>query len=129
MNREYFPAGNSFPSIFTFLSNSIVVASFAQQCGMELHYIDRSTYRRRREKDFITSLQEKHGNFYLIPEGGTNYFAVKGCSEIVKNISIDFDYILTACGTGGTIAGLICGLGGKKNVIGIPVLKGAQFFN
>lgn len=100
---------------------------FAKQCGMEIHYVDRSTYRRKREEEYIRSLYKKYGDFYLIPEGGTNSLAVKGCSEIIENIQIDFDYLLTACGTGGTISGLISGLDGKNKLIGVPVLKGAEF--
>jgi 1-aminocyclopropane-1-carboxylate deaminase/D-cysteine desulfhydrase-like pyridoxal-dependent ACC family enzyme len=40
---------------------------------------------------------------------------------------VEYDYILAACGTGGTLAGLIRGLNGEKEVIGVPVLKGAGF--
>lgn len=95
--------------------------------GMHLHYIDRTSYRRKNEKSLIDALHNLYGNFYLIPEGGSNVLAVKGCTEILDQINIDFDYIATSCGTGGTMSGLVCGLKGAKNIIGIPVLKGAQF--
>lgn len=101
----------------------------AQKCGMQIHYVTRSDYRKKREIEFIQELKNKFGNFYLVPEGGTNSLAVKGCTEIVDDINIDFDHILSACGTGGTISGVICGLEGRKKVIGIPVLKGADFLN
>ena len=101
--------------------------SDAKLNGMELHYLDRTAYRRKNEKLLISDLQKKFGEFYLIPEGGTNVYAVKGCTEILEQINIDYDYLATACGTGGTISGLICGLEGKKKVLGIPVLKGAEF--
>jgi 1-aminocyclopropane-1-carboxylate deaminase/D-cysteine desulfhydrase-like pyridoxal-dependent ACC family enzyme len=103
--------------------------SYAQKCGMQIHYIDRSNYRKKKEVDFIQNLRQKFGEFYLIPEGGTNILAVKGSSEIIESINIDFDYIISACGTGGTLSGLICGLNGEKNIIGLPVLKGADFLN
>jgi 1-aminocyclopropane-1-carboxylate deaminase/D-cysteine desulfhydrase-like pyridoxal-dependent ACC family enzyme len=103
--------------------------SYANNNGMKLHYVDRSKYREKAEKFFIDELHQLFGDFYLVPEGGTNNLAVKGCAEIIEQIKIDFDYIATACGTGGTISGLICGLEGKRNVIGIPVLKGAEFLN
>jgi 1-aminocyclopropane-1-carboxylate deaminase len=63
----------------------------------------------------------------LLPEGGTNEFAVKGCSEIIGKINIDFDYVCCPCGTGGTLAGLISGLNGKNFALGFAVLKGASF--
>ena len=101
----------------------------AQKCGMQIHYVTRSEYRNKREENFIKELKNKFGDFYLVPEGGTNSLAVKGCTEIVNDINIDFDYILSACGTGGTISGVVCGLKGRKQVFGIPVLKGADFLN
>jgi len=100
---------------------------FAEECGMELHYIDRTAYRDKTGKEFIQSLRKRFGRFYLIPEGGTNELAVKGCSDIVKNINIDYDYLCCACGTGGTFAGLVTGLNGKKNARAFSVLKGADF--
>lgn len=99
----------------------------AKNFGMKFHYLSRSDYRKKKEPSIINNLQNLYGDFYLIPEGGSNSLAVKGCVEIVDDINIAFDYILSACGTGGTIAGIITALRGKKKVIGIPVLKGASF--
>ncbi|MCP5062558.1 MAG: 1-aminocyclopropane-1-carboxylate deaminase/D-cysteine desulfhydrase [Ignavibacteriae bacterium] len=97
--------------------------------GMEIHYVDRTSYREKREKYFIDQLHHKFGGFYHVPEGGTNNLAVKGCTEIIEDINVDFDYIFSGCGTGGTFSGLVCGLGGKKNAIGVSALKGADFLN
>ena len=101
--------------------------SFAVKCGMKLHYIDRTTYRKKTEPFFLEELEHKYGKYYFIPEGGSNTLAIKGCSEIINDINTDFDFILSACGTGGTLSGIISGLNGKSNIIGIPVLKGANF--
>ena len=95
--------------------------------GMEIHYVDRTLYREKREKYFLDKLRERFGEFYLVPEGGTNNLAVKGCTEIIEDIDIDFDYIFSGCGTGGTFSGLVCGLEGKKKAIGVSALKGADF--
>lgn len=100
---------------------------FAESQGMKIDYVDRKTYRKKNEKDFVKELYQKYGEIYLLPEGGTNSLAVKGCTEIIHGINIQFDYILSACGTGGTLAGLICGLKGESEIIGVPVLKGASF--
>jgi 1-aminocyclopropane-1-carboxylate deaminase len=101
--------------------------SFASSKGMKIHYVNRKTYREKNLTEFIKQLRQKFGNFYLVPEGGTNILAVKGTSEIISNIDIDFDYVCCACGTGGTLAGLITGLNGRKKVLGFSVLKGGSF--
>ena len=36
-------------------------------------------------------LREEFGRFYLLPEGGSNELALRGCSEIPGEIDIDFD--------------------------------------
>ena len=101
--------------------------SFAIENGMKIYYLDRTSYRKKSSSEIINQLQEKFGDFYLLPEGGTNELAVKGCSEIINKIDIDFDYICCPCGTGGTLAGLISGLNGNKFALGFAVLKGASF--
>ena len=101
--------------------------SFAVENGMQIYYIDRKSYRKKESSEIINQLQEKFGDYYLLPEGGTNELAVKGCSEIISKIDIDFDYICCPCGTGGTLAGLISGLNGNKFALGFAVLKGASF--
>ncbi|MFC2094311.1 1-aminocyclopropane-1-carboxylate deaminase/D-cysteine desulfhydrase [Bacteroidota bacterium] len=101
--------------------------SFAFSKGMKIHYVNRKTYREKNSTEFIKQLRQKFGNFYLVPEGGTNKLAVKGASEIISNIDIDFDYVCCACGTGGTLAGLVTGLNGSKKALGFSVLKGGSF--
>ncbi|WP_317175614.1 1-aminocyclopropane-1-carboxylate deaminase/D-cysteine desulfhydrase [Adhaeribacter swui] len=100
---------------------------FAQNCGMQLHYIDRTTYRQKQDPAFQGNLKKQYPNAYILPEGGTNLLAVKGCTEIVTDINIPFDYICCAAGTGGTLSGIIAGLNGYAQVIGIPALKGGEF--
>jgi 1-aminocyclopropane-1-carboxylate deaminase/D-cysteine desulfhydrase-like pyridoxal-dependent ACC family enzyme len=43
---------------------------------------------------------------------------------MVNEIKTDYDYITLACGTGGTLAGVVAGLYGKKKAIGLSSLKG-----
>ncbi|PVY39318.1 1-aminocyclopropane-1-carboxylate deaminase/D-cysteine desulfhydrase [Pontibacter virosus] len=101
--------------------------SFAASAGMELYYISREAYRQKSDPVYLTQLAGQFGDPYIIPEGGTNALAVKGCTEIVSDIPIDYDYICCASGTGGTLAGIIAGLGGEKQVLGFPALKGGEF--
>lgn len=101
--------------------------SFAASTGMKIHYVNRKIYREKHSAEFINQLRKKFNGFYLIPEGGSNELAVKGVSEIISTIELDFDYVCCACGTGGTLAGLVAGLKGKKKVLGFSVLKGGSF--
>ena len=101
--------------------------SFASNSGMQIYYLDRSSYREKNSAEIINQLKNNFGDFYLLPEGGTNELAVKGCSDIIDKIEVDFEYICCPCGTGGTLAGLISGLNGKKFALGFAVLKGASF--
>ncbi|MCK5207111.1 MAG: 1-aminocyclopropane-1-carboxylate deaminase/D-cysteine desulfhydrase [Cyclobacteriaceae bacterium] len=99
----------------------------AASFGMNFHYISRVDYRKKNEQDFISWLKMEFGNFYLIPEGGSNALAVKGCTEILSGVSHHFDHICCACGTGGTIAGIISGLNGNHRIWGYPALKKGEF--
>jgi 1-aminocyclopropane-1-carboxylate deaminase len=103
--------------------------SFAKASGMELHYVSREAYRNKTETSFIEQLHKRFGDFYLIPEGGTNELAVKGCAEFAKQLmsEVDFHYLCLPIGTGGTIAGMMEGLDESKKIIGFPSLKGATF--
>jgi 1-aminocyclopropane-1-carboxylate deaminase len=98
--------------------------SFAKSKGMYLHFVSRDEYKQKTDLKFIDSLKEKFGAFYLIPEGGTNALAVKGCEEILNTSDMVFDYICTPVGTGGTIAGLINASGPNQTVLGFSSLKG-----
>jgi len=100
--------------------------SFAKENGMQLYYLDRPLYREKNSSEILKHFQNTFGDFYLLPEGGTNELAVKGCGEIIDSINVEFDYLCCPCGTGGTLTGLISGLRGKNFVLGFAVLKGAS---
>ena len=101
----------------------------AIQCGMKLHYVTRSEYRNRKEQSFINSLKAHFGDFYHVPEGGSNALGVKGAKEIASLLTHDYDYICCACGTGGTLAGLVCAGPSCREILGFPVLKGGHFLH
>ncbi len=96
----------------------------AQDFGMVFEFVSRENYRQKNNQDFIVKLAEKFGDFYLLPEGGTNDLAVKGCEEILIQSDESFDYICCAVGTGGTISGLINCSKSSQQVLGFPALKG-----
>lgn len=96
----------------------------AQEHGMQFHFVSRSDYRDKNEPAFLETLREQFGNVYLLPEGGTNELAVKGCIEILTEADAKFDYVCSAVGTGGTLAGLINASQTHQTVLGFPALKG-----
>ena len=95
--------------------------------GMRLTYLDRTAYRGKMSPDVVDGLRERFGSFYLLPEGGSNELAARGCAEIPAEIGQPFDLICCPCGTGGTLAGLAHGLGQGQRALGFSVLKGAGF--
>lgn len=98
--------------------------SFAKKEGMKLHFITRDNFKLKETAAFLAALRQKLGAFYLIPEGGTNALAVKGCEEILTSQNEVIDYICAPVGTGGTIAGLIEASKANQKVIGFSALKG-----
>lgn len=100
--------------------------------GMALHYLDRSTYRRRAEPELLAEMQRQFGPAYLLPEGGTNALALRGVAELITELRqhTTFDAVAVAAGTGGTLAGLALGLAEATypaRAVGVAALKGADF--
>lgn len=101
---------------------------FAKEKGMALQYFSREAYRKKSEPVFIEKLEQQFGSFYLVPEGGTNSLAIKGCEEFAQTLlSTEADYLCLPVGTGGTMAGLVAGFLGKRKLLGFSVLKGGSF--
>lgn len=107
--------------------------SFAKDCGMQLHYINRAEYRQKAEAAYQNKIKQQFGDVYILPEGGSNSLALRGCAETVKEISNEiekpFDYICCASGTGATLAGLISAINPGQIAIGFSALKGGEFLN
>lgn len=97
---------------------------FAHECGMELQFISRKKYRTKDSEKYRHYITEKYKDFYVIPEGGTNRLAVKGCEETLTGKDNDFDMICCPVGTGGTIAGIINASAEHQRILGFPALKG-----
>ena len=97
---------------------------FAQECGMQFEFVTREDYLHKTEAGFLENLKNKFGSFYLVPEGGTNEFAVKGCEEILTEADSQYDFVCCAIGTGGTISGIINSILPHQKVLGFPALKG-----
>ena len=102
-------------------SSSNSTLEFAKKNGMEFHFTDRTTFRVWREAPEL--IKEKYPDHYFLPEGGTNDLAIKGCGEIISEIAMDFNVLVTPVGTGGTFAGLLKSATNQK-IVGVSSLKG-----
>lgn len=103
--------------------------SRARTDGMELTYLDRTTYRRKNEPEVRAGLERRFGPCYLIPEGGSNGPALRGCAELARELDRQLggrwpDLCCLSVGTGGTLAGLVAGIGDRCRTLGFPALKG-----
>ena len=96
----------------------------AVDLGMELIFVSRQEYRLRNQKEYLDELQGRFPKAYLIPEGGTNALALKGCGEILGAHTIDYDYLCVSVGTGGTLAGISQAAPEHQKLIGFSSLKG-----
>ncbi len=101
--------------------------AYARRRGMRLSYLDRTTYRDKEDPRVVERLRETWGRFYLVPEGGSNELAVRGCAEMAAELEPGTDVICCPVGTGGTLAGIAAGLSPGQRAIGFSVLKGGQF--
>jgi 1-aminocyclopropane-1-carboxylate deaminase len=99
--------------------------SFAEACGMQFKFISRELFREKHTAQFLEKLKEEFGEFYLLPEGGTNELAIKGCEEILTEEDVNFDFVCCAVGTGGTISGIINSSKHGQQILGFPALKGS----
>ncbi|ADP83796.1 1-aminocyclopropane-1-carboxylate deaminase/D-cysteine desulfhydrase [Pseudofrankia inefficax] len=107
-----------------------VLARATVQHGMRLTYLDRTRYRAKRDPGLVAELAAEFGPFYLLPEGGSNELAVRGCAELAAELVAqvpEVDVVVCPVGTGGTLAGLAAGLDPVRRAIGVSVLKGGGF--
>lgn len=98
--------------------------ALAHANGMEFRFVSRAQYRTKTDMCFYKALQDEIGPFYMVPEGGTNALAVKGCEEILTAADRDFNVICSSVGTGGTLAGIINSSGPGQQILGFASLKG-----
>ena len=97
--------------------------------GMRLTYLDRTAYRAKNTPAVLDPLRERFGDCYVLPEGGSNALAVRGCAELVSELTEPYDVICCAVGTGGTLAGIASALEPGRRALGFAVLKGGEFLN
>lgn len=89
--------------------------------GMNFRFVSRENYR---EKEKLTeNLRREFPEALIIPEGGTNEFAVEGIKFMLNEETEKFDFLCCAVGTGGTIAGISKFAGEDQKVLGFKAVK------
>ena len=96
----------------------------AKDAGMILKGLSRELYRDKTQLGYLDQLRQELGEFYLIPEGGTNALAIQGTTEILSNSQFNFSHLATPIGSGGTFAGLANSILPQQELLGISALKG-----
>jgi 1-aminocyclopropane-1-carboxylate deaminase len=94
-----------------------------RNCGMIVAEVSRLAYAEKETDEFKEWLHNEYGDFYMIPEGGSNFLGVNGCMEILSESErASYDVIVCASGTGATAAGLLLGCP-QQRVWSVPVLR------
>ncbi|MDB5112296.1 MAG: 1-aminocyclopropane-carboxylate deaminase, partial [Mucilaginibacter sp.] len=76
--------------------------------GMSLIFTDRESYRDKQA--LFNKYFHNAEDAFFIDEGGASAEATKGCSELIDELTENYDHIFCACGTGTTAAGIINGI-------------------
>ncbi len=91
--------------------------------GMQLRFVSREDYSRLRNN--LSFLQSEYPHYFIVPEGGTNEYAIQGVREIWAELDMEYDYLICPFGTGGTMAGLLSGNQTHTIILGFSSLKGS----
>jgi 1-aminocyclopropane-1-carboxylate deaminase len=99
--------------------------TFAEKQGMHLHFVSRTAFSDKPQ--LALELKARFGDFYDLPEGGANAFAIRGCGEIVEEVNLQLEtppqYWCLVCGTGATLAGIIAASKPQQKILGFSALK------
>lgn len=102
------------------------VLILAQLWGMKLEFVTRESYK---NKELLSETWKNEG-YFIVPEGGENEDGVKGCVEIITELTQTYNHIFCASGTGCTFAGIVRGVAAQNldtHCHSIPVLKQGEF--
>lgn len=95
----------------------------AKAYGMELFFTNRSQYKSKIIPKEIFD-ERKAENIYVVPEGGYGSKGALGAKEILlRNDVSTYTHIVSAVGTGTTVAGLLTGSLPHQKVIGVSAFK------
>ncbi|GLS82333.1 1-aminocyclopropane-1-carboxylate deaminase [Paraferrimonas haliotis] len=105
-----------------------------QKLGMKLHFVSRQHYRQRHLAEYQQTWQQRYPDALVVPEGGSSQYALPGVAEVVSELRQQlghFDSLVTAVGSGGTLAGLVYGVQKNRltpvNCVGYCAIKNGGY--
>ena len=105
--------------------------AFCRQQGMQLEFVSRQDFKELSSVAAYDHWQPRFGPIHIVPEGGTDAHAVASCADwgrgLLEGVAADYDVVCLPVGTGGTMAGLVRGFGGRKKLIGFSALGNGGF--
>lgn len=105
-------------------ANSNSTLKLCKEYGMELHFVSRSVYKNRNTKEYLNELRNEYAQYYIVPEGGANYYGVIGCQEILLETPNDYSHVYLSGGTGTTATGILSAATEKSHIHLVSALKG-----
>ncbi len=94
---------------------------FAASRGMKLIFVSREIYRDKQKLQ--AKIESEIESCVWIPEGGTDKKAVEGIQYMLSEETQRFDYLCSAVGTGGTLAGITRFRKEGQKVLGFSVVR------
>ncbi|WP_165794930.1 1-aminocyclopropane-1-carboxylate deaminase/D-cysteine desulfhydrase [Solimicrobium silvestre] len=129
----YVAAESGYKSIGLVRGNVAMNSAMLEDCraqGMQIQFVERDTYRALRDiPHYWQNIVASGSDQFWFPEGGSDPAALHGVAELIAELPFIPDTILVACGTAATLAGLLAGLQGRSRVVGIAVLKNADYLH
>ncbi len=100
----------------------------AKAAGMYLFFYSREDYKNKIIPQIVWQ-QFAQKDIYIINEGGYGEKGRDGAADILDSRTIAYTHIITATGTGTTIAGIVSAAKPGQEIIGISVLKNYSQLN
>ncbi len=95
--------------------------------GMELIFVTKEDYKDRHEPDWANELVRHFDEILFVPEGGANEWGRAGAALLNRFVSSDYTHVITAVGSGTTLAGLRNGLPIEQQMLGLVPMKGGDY--
>jgi 1-aminocyclopropane-1-carboxylate deaminase len=107
-----------------------VLTPTLQDCiayGMQLIFVTQEDYKNKDQPDWLRTLVDHFDELFIVPEGGANERGRTGAGLISWYIDAGYTHIVTAVGSGTTLAGLRARLPVSQYMLGFAPMKQGQY--